>query len=138
MVGPQGTPVAAVTEEEGSEGQERVAGKPVRNRWKRGEPQGRNRVQHPGTFVEEEAVEVVRNHEDGTRSRLVCAIRRVDDGDIGDLPSGLRERDTTEGRTLTTPEEASDARASEGQDRNASRKRRRNDQEGGTVRRLVR
>jgi hypothetical protein len=58
--------IAATIGEQGSEGQERVTRKPVRSRSKRGEPQGRIRVQHPEAVEEEQTVEVVRNHVGGT------------------------------------------------------------------------
>jgi len=44
----------------------RPRGSLLRSRPKRDEPQGRYRVQNPEAVKEEEAVEVVRNHEDGT------------------------------------------------------------------------
>ena len=47
-----------------------------RNRSKRREPHGWNRVQHPEEVEEEQTVEVVRNHEGGTRSGVASPARR--------------------------------------------------------------
>jgi len=81
--------VAATIGEQSSEGQERVARKPVRSRPKRDEPQGRIRVQHPETVEEEQTVEVVRNHEGGTRSGVANPIRWRERGNVRTQPSGL-------------------------------------------------
>ena len=74
--------VAATIGEQSSEGQERVARKPVRSRRKRDEPQGRYRVQNPEAAKEEQPVEVVRNHEDGTRSGVASPARKREHGDM--------------------------------------------------------
>jgi len=84
--------VAAAAEEQSFEGQERIVGTLARTQPKHDEPQGRNRVQHPETAREAEAVEVVRNHEDGTRSGFARPVGREGDGNIDRAPSGLSGR----------------------------------------------
>jgi len=46
------------------------------------DPMVGRRVQHPATIEEEQAVEVVGNHEDGTRLALAASTRRQSDGNI--------------------------------------------------------
>jgi len=71
------------------EGRNASRGNLFRSRWKRGEPHGRFRVQHPGAVEEEKPVEVVRNHEGGTRSGVATPIRRRERGNTRPWPSGL-------------------------------------------------
>jgi hypothetical protein len=74
------------------EGRNTRRGSPFRNERKRREPHGRIRVQHPEEVEEEQTVEVVRNHEGGTRSGLASPIRRRQRGNARSQPSGLLDR----------------------------------------------
>ena len=62
-----------------SKGSRCIAGSPSRNGTKRGEPQDRQRPENGRRVVEEQTVEVVRNHEDGSRMRMAFSSRRADE-----------------------------------------------------------
>jgi hypothetical protein len=67
------------------------------------------RVQHPATIEEEQAVEVARNHEDGTWSALGSVGPKVRDGDIVS-PEWTPRSSAAERRSFDNPKRGNPAR----------------------------